>query len=244
MPLQRSGSLRVRSQPPPETREQQQPPQSHNLQQPGSPSKVPASGGSKHSLQSLLPSKFTRGLRPPSRSQQPEMNDSTATDIVQPPPVTVSQPPQSVSRSFAEFETLLARQREKVEADETSRSQMIGSSWHPTSNGPVTHHQNFQSAENNMTRTAATDLDLPKKKAPPPPRRSSSFRSKRRYEGQSVTRQTLTPVAYGGLHDSGKSGGYLSPPSTSPSTGQSRPTSAEYQLRRLSGGELSETVFS
>ena len=235
--LQRAGSLRVKSQSLVEAPQQASP-----------VIKTTGAGAGTKQNSLLLPSKFSNEAKLQfARSQQPEQHTSTSGPVsAQPPqpplPSTANRPP---SNGLAEFEILLARRREKVEADTVTKAQGNSCSL-SSSNSLVIPHQNFLTPEG--TR-AATDMDLPKKKAPPPPRRSSSFRSRKKYEGRSdhhppevvLRRHNAAPHWPTGSSMQKSS---LSPPSTSPSTGQCRPSSAEYHLRRLSGADLSETVFS
>ena len=244
--LQRAGSLRVKSQPSVQVQRFSPQPQPQTNPVIKTTGAVSVNGGTKQNPL-LLPSKFNHEVKQSPQSQASEQNVSNSAPVsvqlTRPPPST-AQPQSNMPNGFAEFEMLLARQRERVEADEVAKSQTI-SSTHPSSNGPVTiHHQNFLTTE--RAKATTDDMDLPKKKAPPPPRRSSSFRSRKKYEGPSDHRPPQVVLRQHILHcqtESGQRGGSVSPSSTSPSTGQCRPSSAEYHLRRLSGADLSETVF-
>ena len=259
--FQRAGSFRVRRSPPPP------PPPApavestvtqHAVQQQSSTCTPPviktasSGGGGKRKSSLLLPSKFNHKedtkQAPQSPPQHSEQQTSAAVSL-QPS----SNPKCDVPSSNSEFEKLLARQRDKIEADlETALPKPPPPS---SSNGAVINYLS-PSLEGGL-RVAATDMDLPgKKSAPAPPRRTSSFRSRQKYRYQSYSSSShaADEVALRRHSDSPNAvceeagtllPGDQSPSSTSPSTGQSRPnSSADYQLQRLSGAVLSETIFS
>ena len=167
------------------------------------------SSGSPKQNSLLLPSKFT-----PITHKEDIKQSSQTQKSLQHTTVPIKQPTPTHA-DLSEFERLLARQRMKVESDELNKTAEPQS---PYTNGVVYHSGG---------RRAATDMDLPKKKAPKPPRRTSSFKSSQKptkYEGDcngapEVTfRQhfniTQLPSEFGRQDDQ---------PSTSPSTGQTRP---------------------
>ena len=229
--FRRGGSLRIKKSSPPPAEQAVMPSTTQPHTSPVLKTAGAVFGGGTKQSSLLLPSKFSlrddvkASSRGPQSEQQVDHTLPPASSSLQPtsllPPMT-KQPPPDPSSSL-EFERLLARQREKVEAKVPTTSLNGITFTHPLEE-----------------RRSATDLDLPKKIAPKPPRRTSSFRSSQKptkYEGHNsetvVQRHTTTQKEL------------ATPYSTSPSTGQTRPSSAVYQLQnRVSlGADLSENHF-
>lgn len=166
-------------------------------------------GGSPKQNSLLLPSKFT-----PITHKEDVKQSSQTQKSLQHTTVPVKQP--TPHANLSEFERLLARQRMKVESDELNKTAASLESQSPYTNGEVVYHSGGM--------RAATDMDLPKKKAPKPPRRTSSFKSSQKptkYKGDCNGTPEVTffnisqlPSEFVRLDDQ---------PSTSPSTGQTRP---------------------
>lgn len=254
--LQRSGSLRVKKSSSPPTEQTTCVPLSVTQQQNTLPTikTATSSGGIKqHSL--LLPSKFSHKEEIKQSSQSPQhgaSHNSVAVSLLPPTNqnhVTVSLQPSSNQSttnfevsSSSEFEKLLARQREKIEAEKVKST--LSQTQQPSCNATEIDYLN--SLKDGEHR-AATDMDLPKKCAPIPPRRTSSFRSRQKYQYQSYSSTHASEIALRrhSTTPQSKLTRDLSLSSTSPSTGQIRPnSSADYQLCRLSGANLSETIFN
>ena len=184
-------------------------------------------GGSAKQNSLLLPSKFSpvahreehssRGYKPQQDGRYTSLSISVQTS-----PHPKSVPPSNSS----EFERLLARQREKVESHQPVTVPPLP----PSTNGEI-----IRQSSSLEGMKAATDMDLPKKKAPKPPRRTSSFKSYQKptkYE-EKYSNNT-SELAFRGYNtapqfpqESGELADPLPPSSTSPSTGQSRLSSAE-----------------
>lgn len=207
--LQRAGSFRKKIPPPVE-------PTSPRRGQTNSVIKTAGgfSNGPTKQNSLLLPSKFTPFAHKDDIKQSPQTQKSPQE------PVSI-QPtsPKSALANLSEFERLLARQRMKVESDESNKTTAWLESPPPSTNGTVIHRSEGIKS--------ATDMDLPKKKAPKPPRRTSSFKSYQKptkYKGDCNGTPEVTFRQHFNISHSEL--GQDNQPSTSPSTGQTRPSSA------------------
>ena len=221
--LQRAGSLRIQKAAPLPTKQQQQ--QTSPITKSAG---VFAGGGTKQNNSLLLPSKFSpRGddwKQPLEQNTDPQAHHTSVSS--QPAPVVQPTKHQSpdVSGSL-EFERLLARRREKVEAEQANPPQETSLQLPPHStNGTIIH----RSSSLEYGTRAATDMDLPKKIAPKPPRRTSSFRSSQKYDSYNSSSSNPSVVLRQRTTDPSKLAICLSSSLTSPSTGQARPSSVGY----------------